>query len=142
MEFLAVTDYTNDTIIDTFGLSVDKDKQAPNYITALRRDKLIEQKTVFLHLNPDSTWNDTETDKGAVSIIEFGRHRSDEVRESYIDGEFYNHHYGYHEDTELNRPLMVLNLTSAHVKGDEFVKNSKAVIATNQKRVFVFGGSD
>ena len=36
---------------------------------------------------------------------------------------------------------MALNLTSAHVKGDEFVKNTKAVIATNQKRVFVFGGT-
>ena len=36
---------------------------------------------------------------------------------------------------------MVLNLTSAHVKGDEFVKDTKAVIATNQKRVFDFGGT-
>ena len=94
MEFLAVTDYTNETIVDTFGLSVDKDRQAPKYINALHRDELISTKSVFLHLNPDSTWNDTETDKGTVSIIEFGRHRSDEVKESYIDGEFYNHHYG------------------------------------------------
>ena len=94
MEFLAVTDYTNETIVDTFGLSVDKDKQAPKYIAALHRDKLIDVESVFLHLNPDSIWNDTDTDKGTVSIIEFGRHRSDEVKESYINGEFYNHHYG------------------------------------------------
>ena len=60
---------------------------------ALHRDKLIDTKSVFLHLNPDSIWNDTETDKGAVSIIEFGKHRKDEVSEDYIDGEFHNHHY-------------------------------------------------
>ena len=41
----------------------------------------------------------------------------------------------------LNRLLMIINLTVANVNGDEIITDTKAVIATNQKRVFVFGGA-
>ena len=40
----------------------------------------------------------------------------------------------------LNRLLMIINLTAANVNGDEIITDTKAVIATNQKRVFIFGG--
>ena len=59
VEFLAVTDYTQETIVDTFGLGVSEAGQAPTYIEALFRDKLIKARTVFLHYNQDSVFNET-----------------------------------------------------------------------------------
>ena len=60
VEFLAVTDYTQETIVDTFGLGIAKLGHAPSYINALHRDKLISAKTVFIHYNRDSVLNETE----------------------------------------------------------------------------------
>lgn len=71
VKFLAVTDYTDETIVDTFGLGASKLGEAPQYIEALMRDKLINAKTIFLNLNPGSRWNDTESDN-PTSFIEFG----------------------------------------------------------------------
>ena len=42
----------------------------------------------------------------------------------------------------LKRLLMVVDLTAANVNGDKIISDTKAVIATNQKRVFVFGGAE
>ena len=36
---------------------------------------------------------------------------------------------------------MIINMTASYVFGNEIVTDTKAVIATNQKRVFVFGGA-
>ena len=47
------------------------------------------------------------------------------------DATFYHHYYTIVDDRMLNRPLMVINLAAAYVFGDEFVKDTKAVIATN-----------
>ena len=41
----------------------------------------------------------------------------------------------------LKRLLMVVDLTAANVNGAAIISDTKAVIATNQKRVFVFGGA-
>ena len=67
---------------------------------------------------------------GQQSVIEFGRHPND-IKPEYIDGHFRHHNYTLQDDTTLNRPLTVLNLTAAYVFGEEIVKDTKAVIATN-----------
>ena len=77
---------------------------------------------------------------GQQSVIEFGQHPND-FKPEYIDGNLKAHNYTLQTDTALNRPLMVLNLTAAYVFGEEIVKDTKAVIATNQQRVFIFGGN-
>ena len=138
--FFAVTDYSDKTTLDIFGLGISKGGQAPSYITALWHEKLIDTRSVFLHLNPGSSVNGTDSDQPS-SLIEFGRHRIDAEDKGYIDGKFHNHRYALQNDTLLDRTLMVLNLTSASVSGDPFVENTKAVIASNQQRLFVFGGS-
>ena len=130
VKFLAVTDYSEETIVDTFGLGVSKLGSAPTYIEALHRDKLIDTKTIFLNLNPDSRWNDTDSDD-PTSLIEFGQTQN-EVKNYVKSATFYNHHYAVVDDPMLNRPLMAINLTAAYVFGEEFVKDSKAVVATNQ----------
>ena len=37
---------------------------------------------------------------------------------------------------------MMINMPAAYVLGYQIVVDTKAIIATNQKRVFVFGGAE
>ena len=89
--FFAVTDYTDETTLDIFGLGISKEHRAPNYVEALYSENLISTKSVFLHLNPGSSLDSTDSDIKS-SLIEFGRHRIDEIDKDYIDGKFHNHH--------------------------------------------------